>query len=656
MVRKSALSASPSSARAGGGVLGSFCLPAAKADVSHAAQRSRLLPPLEQAASFALPLKEGMRPVEMSVLLPQHSETQLEGMGICAHWHSTTQDVDYERSLLLRELLCALPPSALSLPPTASSVLDVEMSALKVQAIVEAVRSRQPIDLNSPDFRWDLKQPPPRLSWIDLPTNPSGDHLVWGGMSKRQMELTSFEMLLISLDEADGCPPIGDDVLRVIARQLGISTREKNKLKTALLDTRVPPCPRRVERCGVRRRLAYLLQLTPSDFITDNDFFEWQSRQAAVVGASLHMLLSAVAAEYEDPENSPAATMHSLVDALFMELLATSRPTPHSTGLRRSLGFPTEAYKECVSRVLSLYANVLQLVGEEPELRSLYAVVNQHALPPMMATHVYVTILSTRFDQVRFTRLLSVPLPSPIPHPHRYPSPLHVIPLSNPLPSPPRHATPRRCRRLLLPPLSFSPSLPLPFPALPSTPLPLLLPSLASACNHPFPPVSLLPSPHLHSHSCALASIPPLASSPLPSSLAICPPRLSQASIVSCSSAHLRCPSLRRRSVQVRLWHRAQRLVASRSASSPPHYASPRPSTTRAWSTQPCASSTRALDCSVRTSCCPSSYSSHPRWSGRYERCSASSACQQRAPPTMMPASVGVRNCSGLLSTCWCKL
>ena len=53
---------------------------------------------------------------------------------------------------------------------------------------------------------------------------------------------------------------------------------------------------------------------------------------------------------------------------MFMELLATSRPTTHATERRASKGFPTASYRDCVERIGSLYTNLLQLLGEEGAL------------------------------------------------------------------------------------------------------------------------------------------------------------------------------------------------------------------------------------------------------------------------------------------------
>ena len=325
-------------------------------DTAHGAEASGLLPDADDATKLAVELHEGSEQDEVDgVLLPHFTKKPHDALGICAHWQSATQDVDFERKLLLRALLEALPPGAVVLPEGAGSIAELEMAPFKVQAILEAVRARKRVNLNSPAFRWDVKQPPPKLSWGEMGEDPAaGSSLAWGGMSKRQLEIASFETLLLSLDqrgvaEADMLAGGGTKeraaALRAIAKQLGIGAKIHRKLQEALLHERVAVCPSPMERCGLKRRLELLRETTPFDFETDNDFFEWQARQAAVLGASLHTLLAAVAAEFPDPEVSPAAMMHALVDALFMELLATARPTPPTVELRRSRGFPEQAHR-----------------------------------------------------------------------------------------------------------------------------------------------------------------------------------------------------------------------------------------------------------------------------------------------------------------------
>lgn len=91
--------------------------------------------------------------------------------------------------------------------------------------------------------------------------------------------------------------------------------------------------------------------------------------------------------------------MSPLVDAYCMELISTARPTPHSTELRRSRGFPGEAYQACVQRVVTLYENVVEMLVREEMMDGLEEVVEHHSLPPAMAQRMYVMALSTRFDR-----------------------------------------------------------------------------------------------------------------------------------------------------------------------------------------------------------------------------------------------------------------
>ena len=160
-----------------------------------------LLPNVEDAVVLALVLHSEVSVDEVvGVLLPQTASTAQEALGITAHWQSATQDIDFERKLLLRALLGALPTSALVLPDDADSVDELDFAAVKVQAILEAIKARRVINLKTAEFRWDVRQPPTKLSWSLMGTPGVGNSLAWGGMSKRQLELSLFETVLLALD------------------------------------------------------------------------------------------------------------------------------------------------------------------------------------------------------------------------------------------------------------------------------------------------------------------------------------------------------------------------------------------------------------------------------------------------------------------------
>ena len=78
-----------------------------------------------------------------------------DALGVVARWHTAAQDVDFERRLLLRALLTALPPSAYSLPPACSTLDDLDLAPIKVQPLIEALTARRRVDLGDPEFRWD---------------------------------------------------------------------------------------------------------------------------------------------------------------------------------------------------------------------------------------------------------------------------------------------------------------------------------------------------------------------------------------------------------------------------------------------------------------------------------------------------------------------
>ena len=66
-----------------------------------------------------------------------------DALGIGARWRQCTQDVDFERKLLLRALLVALPPRAYRLPDGVGSLDDLDLVPLRVQPILEALEGRR---------------------------------------------------------------------------------------------------------------------------------------------------------------------------------------------------------------------------------------------------------------------------------------------------------------------------------------------------------------------------------------------------------------------------------------------------------------------------------------------------------------------------------
>lgn len=146
------------------------------------------------------------------ILLPRQVASWNTG-GICEHWRAATQDVDFERKLLLRELLASLPPGAIVLPSECPSLEEMDLAPLKVQPLLEAIGRRQRMDLNSATFRWDLPQPPPKLAWGGDEAQGEGSEApLWAGLSKRQLHVAAFETLLLALRalEANSAAAAGD--------------------------------------------------------------------------------------------------------------------------------------------------------------------------------------------------------------------------------------------------------------------------------------------------------------------------------------------------------------------------------------------------------------------------------------------------------------
>ena len=351
------------------------------ASLAHPAA-AELVPSLDAAATFAAILYEQDHIIEGS-LLPSAAATEFsdhDALGICAHWHSATQDVDFERKLLLRALLNSLPPQAFVLPHGCASLDEVDLAPLKVQSLLEALGAGAVADLNSSMFRWDLKQPPPKLAWGGDEHDSAGGGSSgssgsggssslggqtasppWAGLSKRQLDAASYEALLLAIGpqvEIEGGGGNGGNggrggrdaasdatTVQTVAAQLGIGIRQHRVLYAAVHRRTQPldgsnahqACAATAAaattgaadkdeeavssaaavsaavaaasvaaaaagRCGMRQRLALLQTTSPRDFETDNDFFEWQERQAALLGASLHAIVAQLAAEYDDPE------------------------------------------------------------------------------------------------------------------------------------------------------------------------------------------------------------------------------------------------------------------------------------------------------------------------------------------------------------------
>ena len=335
---------------------------------------ANLIPSLDDAATLVSLLLEPDHVVDGSLMpaaVSSAGPSNQDALGICAHWHSATQDVDFERKLLLRALLSSLPPQAIVLPSGCASLDEIDLAPLKVQSLLEGLGAGAKVDLNSSQYRWDLKQLPPKLAWSrEEPTVRGGGRgggksvtPPWAGLSKRQLDVAAFEALLLALGPeavmgsagdtagdsalpASGAAPSSGSqqslasLARRVAEQLGIGSRQYTQLCTACLrpeamrsradqpstgsgaatataagntpsapasDSDPPPSAAEgaAARSGLRQRLALLQATAPRDFCSDNAFFEWQERQAALLGASLHVLLSQLADEYDDPEQSP---------------------------------------------------------------------------------------------------------------------------------------------------------------------------------------------------------------------------------------------------------------------------------------------------------------------------------------------------------------
>jgi len=292
------------------------------------------------------------------IFCPREVDTVHDALGIAARWQGVTQDVDYERKLLVRALLQALPPGFVTLPEGCAALDDFDLAPVKVQPLLEALAARRRIDLATPEFRWDVKQPPPTFTWWGS-KEEGQDHVPppYGGLSRRQLEIAALEAVLLAFDETAAASEADQGLvqdrrlaLRSLAANLGVGSKQKKALEAALSRREELGGGEACGACGVRRRLRVLQANFPADFETDNDFFNFQERQAALIGASLHAMLHNYArdAGFDDIEESPAAGLEALIDALFMELLSIAHPTVHGTVLRRSAGFDKGEYAACL--------------------------------------------------------------------------------------------------------------------------------------------------------------------------------------------------------------------------------------------------------------------------------------------------------------------
>lgn len=288
-----------------------FCVPGTPSALA-ALPENELIPEIDDATTLVSLLHPAPKTAIAGNLLPSVTSdaiAEYDALGICAHWHSATQDVDFERKLLLRALLASQPPGAIVLPDGCSSLDEVDLAPLKVQDLLDALSQRRVCDLNSNQFRWDVKQPPPKLAWSGdeqhgvSSTNPPP----WAGLSKRQLDVASYEALLLAVGR-EGDSNAAFDVrdaatVRCIAAQLGIGSRQHRRILSALrlptVDAAGGGSSTAAARCGMQQRLMLLQAMTPADFATDNEFFEWQERQAALLGASLHAMLAQLAKLHE---------------------------------------------------------------------------------------------------------------------------------------------------------------------------------------------------------------------------------------------------------------------------------------------------------------------------------------------------------------------
>lgn len=141
--------------------------------------------------------ERGVSNMVPAVYRPLRMPGMHDPLGVVARWHTAAQDIDFERRLLLRALLVALPPGVCKLPQSCLTLDDLDLTPIKVQALLEALTARRRVDLGDAEFRWDLGGHDGSLAtgggpWDAAETGSPP----FSGMSKRQLELASFEALL----------------------------------------------------------------------------------------------------------------------------------------------------------------------------------------------------------------------------------------------------------------------------------------------------------------------------------------------------------------------------------------------------------------------------------------------------------------------------
>ena len=166
------------------------------------------------------------------IFCPREVDTVHDALGIAARWQGVTQDVDYERKLLVRALLQALPPGFVTLPEGCAALDDFDLAPVKVQPLLEALAARRRIDLATPEFRWDVKQPPPTFTWWGS-KEEGQDHVPppYGGLSRRQLEIAALEAVLLAFDETAAASEADQGLvqdrrlaLRSLAANLGVGS------------------------------------------------------------------------------------------------------------------------------------------------------------------------------------------------------------------------------------------------------------------------------------------------------------------------------------------------------------------------------------------------------------------------------------------------
>ena len=234
----------------------------------------------QHAGALAVELYSAEREAA-SLILGVYRPLELPGLhdalGVVARWHTAAQDVDFERRLLLRALLTALPPSVYTLPHACSTLDDLDLAPIKVQPLIEALTARRRIDLGDAEFRWDEAQGAADLAPLVGPWGGAdgGAAPAFGGLSKRQLELAAFETLLQALGPSRTLPmeaeleaaaaaaaAVAEEeeqaaLVRAIAARLGISGREHRRMLAALRRAGVPG-ETAAQRCSLPCRLRAL--------------------------------------------------------------------------------------------------------------------------------------------------------------------------------------------------------------------------------------------------------------------------------------------------------------------------------------------------------------------------------------------------------------